>query len=192
MDILKTAQAAVAAVSGELGALRDKKNSLSQRLIAIDAEIERLRKLPIPIEDLRIYLKHFISQVGKEYASRAGIDQWLRRRTHDQPLDERGWDEFEDADGKILSMEYRFMPEGGTLHTANIRALCFFFPDVVEEKLWNHFMERIANGWKQADVPSVAQRREQIAQLQEERDAVDGEYQQVKQSIDEIQNALNL
>ena len=192
MDVLKTAQAAVAAVSGELGTLRDKKSSLGQRLIAIDAEIERLRKLPIPKEDLRIYLKHFVTQMGKKYASVSNIDQWLRRRTYDHPLDERPWDAFEDADGNIRPMENYFLPEGGTLHSANVRALCFFFPEVVEEKLWSHFMERIAKGWKQADVPPVELRREQIKQLSEERETVQAEYDQVSKSMAEIQEALKL
>ena len=192
MDMLKTAQAAVAAVSGELGTLRDKKNSLGQRLVAIDAEIKRLRKLPILKEDLRIYLKHFVTQVGKEYASRAGIDQWLRRRTDDHPLDERPWEGFEDADGNVGSMEYHFMPAGGALHTANVRALCFFIPDVVEEKLWNHFMGQIARNWKHVDVPPVALRREQIKQLGEERETVKAEFDQVSKSLAEIQEALKL
>ena len=190
MDVLKTAQAAVAAVSGELATLRDKKNSLGQRLIAIDTEIARLRKLPLKKEDLRIYLKHFVTQTGKEYASGANIDQWLRRRTGDHPLDESPWERFEDADGKVGSMEYAFMPEGGTLHTASIRALSFFFPDVVEEKLWNHFMERIAHRWNQVDVPPVALRREQIKQLSEERETVQTEYDQVNKYLAEIQEAL--
>lgn len=190
MDVMKTAQAAVAAVSGELGTLREKKNSLGQRLIAIDAEIERLRKMPINKEDFRVYLDNFIDEQAKEYGQGTSLNQWLKRGEFEHPLDEQAWSFFEDEDGVMKTLY--LMPDHGSLRTTGFKTLCFFFPEVVKEKLWQHFLEGAARRWTHQDIPPVAQRREQIAQLEAERETVDGEYLQVNRSIAEIQEALKL
>lgn len=190
MNILRTAQAAVVAVSGELGALRDQKNSLGARLIAIDAEIERLRKLPINKEDFRVYLDNFIDEQAKEYAQGTSLNQWLKRGEFEHPLDEQAWSFFEDEDGVMKTLH--LMPDHGSLRTTGFKTLCFFFPEVVKEKLWQNFLDGVARRWTHQDTPPVAQRREQITQLEAERETVDSEYQQVKRSIAEIQEALKL
>lgn len=70
-------------------------------------------------------------------------------------------------------------------------AWSFFAPELVTQKLTEQLRKDAGSKWMPPDAPFVADRRVLIAQLAQEREAVEDELESVTQSIAEIETALS-
>ena len=194
MSILNTAKAALAAVSGELTGLREQQKAKLARLSEIDSQVQALRESPINLEDFKGYVAKFIESQGASFASRLNLREWYRpknRDHHDASRVATPWRSFEDEDGNYRETAIP-LPDHSSLGSTNtLGFLCYFVPERVTEKLCDQLQREAGQRWGNADVVPVAQRRSLIAELEQEREAVEDELQSVTQSIAEITGALN-
>lgn len=191
------AKAALAAVSEELQTLRDQQEAKRTRLGEIDAQVAALRAAPLSLEDFQGYLAKVVAERGREYGQGIGFREWVRpnRQTgHDShvPAFEKPWSQFEDEDGNPVASAIIFPDRSILWKSGGFDALCFFAPEMVTEKLAEQLQSEVGSKWGASAAPSVAERRALIAQLEEEREAVEDELQSVAQSIAEITGTLNL
>ena len=194
MGIMDTAKAALAAVSGELKGLREEQKAKRTRLSEIDSQVQALRKAPISLEDFGSYLASFVSMSGSAFGKSIRFREFVKApREFHVPRYQIPWDRFEDADGNI-SENAISLPDNSSLLGAHdvFGAWCFFAPEIVTQKLTAQLQQDAGNKWLPPDAPPVAKRRELIAQLEQEREAVEDELQSVTQSISEISSVLGV
>ena len=191
------AKAALAAVSEELTTLRSQQEAARSRLGQIDAQVGALRAAPLSLDDFQGYLAKVVAERGDAYGQGIGFREWVRpnRQTgHDAhvPSFERPWSQFEDEDGHPVASAIAFPDRSNLWKSGGFDALCFFAPEMVTQKLAAQLQGDVGRKWVAPDAPPVADRRALIAQLEEEREAVEDELARVTRSIAEISGALNL
>ncbi|QOK91993.1 hypothetical protein HF908_11200 [Ralstonia pseudosolanacearum] len=184
--IKETLQSAISTVTGQLSKFKEDLDATNFQIGTVEAQIQKLRGMPISLDDWGISLREFIRQKGGEYRP----DLANRLMSHfrgDIPANKRPWEEFEDADGNPQAVS---LPSN-VLHVQDAEVvMCFYFPDVVHDRLMAHLRERIGGQWGNQELPTVEERRKLIAELTTRRDALVEQRAKLRASIDEISAAL--
>ena len=197
MGILGTAKAALAAVSGELAALREQRNAKLARLSEIDGQVQALRDSPVSLEDFQGYIASFVAKRGTAFGASIRLREWVRANRgtgYDQhtPVYQTPWHSFEDADGSLRDSAISLPDHSSLLGGGDsFGAWCFFAPELVTQKLTEQLRKDVGSKWVPPDAPSVAERRTLVAKLAKERCTVGDGLESVTQSIAEITTALN-
>ncbi|KAF7598389.1 MAG: hypothetical protein CGU28_12115 [Candidatus Dactylopiibacterium carminicum] len=69
-------------------------------------------------------------------------------------------------------------------------AMCFFFPDVVYDRLMAHLKERVGQRWGNEGMPPVEERRKTVAELESQRTALLEKRRTLEGEINKISTAL--
>ena len=196
MGILGTAKAALAAVSGELTTLREQRKAKHARLSEIDGQVQALREAPISLEDFQGYIASFVARSGSAFGQSIRLRDGVKANRgtgYDLhvPVYQTPWSRFEDEDGNTIDSAVSLPDRSSLLGGGDaFGAWCFFAPELVAQKLTEQLRKDAGNKWVPPDAPSVAERRVLIAQLAQQRGAVEDGMESVTQSIAEIETAL--
>ncbi len=182
MDAIKTLKSALSTVTGQLSKLKDELTDTDRQIGIINAQIEELRDMPINLEDWGSFLKASIQMQGEKYRP------WLEGQlTGSREQNKTPWHSFEGG-GVVSIGDYR---SGMSVHQDDAyEALCFFFPEVVHERLMTRFRERIGKRWGNEDLPTIEERRKTISVLEAQHVALVEKRNALQAEIGEISTAL--
>lgn len=186
MEVTKTLKSALSTITGQLSKLKEELAETNLQIDAIGAKIQELRGMPLSLEDWSIYLKDLIQKRADSYfpGLAAGL---CRSYRGDDPHNQRPWSAFEDDDANprpLYLTDDIFSP----MHLGE--AMCFFFPEVIYDRLMTRLKERVGNRWGNDDLPTVQERRKTIAELEAQRSALLEKRGTLEGEIGEISTAL--
>lgn len=179
----------------ELSSRRARIAEINTEISEAAAQTEALRKAPISLDDLSVYLEAHIHKLGMDWIGSAkDITRKDRLNSHDSHVaNTRTWQEFEPVVGEINGGQYFFNENTGPQYRdtrAGFHMLCFFFPVLVHERLMAVYREHSGASFGNTDLPSVAERRATVAaneqligQLQEEKTTIEAEIKLMTEGI---------
>lgn len=186
MDITKHLKVALSTVNGTLSKLKAELLDTNTQISGLTAKMSHLSQMPISLDDWGSYLKAAIDKraeshmrfVHEDLIQSVRFDGGIAR--NQQP-----WSYFEDnVEDQLFNM--KLFPENGCV----IRAMCFFFPDVIHERVMSRLKESLGTRWGNDDLPSVEERRKLVAEMQEKRKELERKRADLEAQIDEISGAL--
>lgn len=192
MGIAKNLMGALQAVAGDLEKLRARMGPLQERLAEIDGQVRSLREAPISLEEYAGYVAKFVASRGRLHGQGLRLRELVRpnRGTGFDahvPAYLKPWESFESEDGSFVESSIQFSDSSNVWRSGDVfGALCFFAPELVAERLHQQLHDDVSDKWAPTDSPPIAQRRALIAQLDQERGAVEAELGEVTQAIDTI------
>lgn len=176
----------------------DNVNALRTHAAEIVAQIRKEGEAPVSLQDFGEYLRQWISARGVAYAAALNAAALLRQdyenRPNDPPLSRCSLTQL-DAMG--IGRDARFRLFGNLSVTVRydgvnpIDMLCFFFPELVFEKLRAEIETACAAGWPSGVHAPLAERRKKIAELARERAALLAQINDIQAEIDEADAALS-
>ncbi|UDM15861.1 hypothetical protein [Vogesella sp. XCS3] len=187
MDITKNLKAALSTINGTLVKLKEELLETNSQISSLNARIYNLSQMPISLDDWGSYLKSEIDKKAKAHLPYIH-EELIQSSPHRQQIgrNQQPWSHFEDHRADQLFNLCLFPEQGGVL-----RSMCFFFPDVVYERVMSHLKERIGNKWGNDDLPTVEERRKLVTEMQQQREALERKRAELEAQIDEISGALS-
>lgn len=141
----------------------------------------KLRSDPISLDDYSGYLKKEISRSAMSFEQ-----EWLASRNRNGQAHNRvAWDDFEAGGVPLLR---GLFGEGFSMSE-----LCFFFPDVVHDRLMSS-LRRHQSGprtWGNEDKPAAAARREKLKDLEVEAKQLEQQQADFQSQLIQINQALS-
>lgn len=175
---------ALNAVKNNLASLNEQKEKLSRRISEINGEITTLQDMPLSLNDYCSFIPEYIERFGQEeYQS---FKRNLCNGSGSEGNAER-WGNLESENGDISGL-FRLVGLGGNISPADtgmavMRKLCFFFPDVVANRLIEALEKDKSVAWGNDKLPSLAERRKTVAALVSERTGLESELAAVSEEI---------
>lgn len=179
-------QSALSAFQQAVAEARAQHTATLETIAKIKAEIRRLQDMPVSRADFSLLLKEHIAaqaeSTGKGFA-RDLLE--VKRNFNDKNIIERpafnkrGMAQLEvirygGRPDWLFSYNRVSSPSGGLLAAGNLEGgklqslLCWLLPDVVHDRIMQAVDDTIGGTWGNEGLPSVAERRERIADLQAE------------------------
>ncbi len=186
MEVTKTLKSALSTITGQLSKLKEELADINHQINVTGSLIQELRSMPLSLEDWGSYFKAGIQKRAESYfpGLAAGL---LRHYRGDDPHNQRPWSTFERDDGSTPPI---YLPDDifSPMHYGE--AMCFFFPEVIYERLMARLKESVGHRWGNEDLPTVEERRKTIAELEAQRAALLEKHRALEGEIEEISTAL--
>lgn len=170
-------EAAMAAIRSRVQDLRAQIAAKQSERQALAEEVMLIEQWPVCFEDWLPALKDYIQACGRRAAPSAQI---LRvRGPYTKPFNKRRAAEV--GDGEMLFHEVIGLSPDDAAKSP-FDALCFYFPEVVFERLSEHYREA-AQSWGNEEFPRVAERKARKAELESKMQALDTELQGLREQL---------
>ena len=170
-------------------------NTLRQRTAEIEGQITEIGAAPVNLEDFFPKLRAWIDAKGKAYA-RALMAGGLLRHDSLHGIGDTSFSRCSLAGLDAMVINDRTHLFGGLSNTSRpdvsstFEALCFFFPDLVLEKLCEEVRTACGSAWGNDQVPAQ-ERRMVIAGLLSERHEIKKRMETIQGEINEVESAIN-
>ena len=171
-------------------------NALRLRVAEIGEQIRKVGAAPVNLEEFGEYLRKWISARGAAYGAALHTTGLLNvdsiGRQDDLPLFRCGLERLDE-----MVIDARFRMFGSLSVTVRYDAsnpfdmLCFFFPEVVFEKLSAEIKTTCGAAWKNGAQPPIAERRKKIEELTIERNVLIAKIKDIQAEIDDADAALS-
>lgn len=187
MEIAKNVQSALTTISGTLAKLKEELVATNCQINSINAQISELESMPISLEDWGTYFKSAIEKKASEHLPFVQ-DELIASNPHrgHTARNQQPWSWYEsDSHDQMFNLAL-FPSDGGSM-----RAMCFFFPEVIYERVMARLKERVGAQWGNEDFPSVVERQKTIAVLAEQRQALKERQEALEFQINKISGALS-
>ena len=171
-------------------------NALRLRVAEISEKIRKVGEAPINLEDFGEYLRKWISARGAAYGAALNPAALLSAdtgsRPDDQPLFRCSLARLDE-----MGMDARFRMFGSLSVTTRYDGcnpfdmLCFFFPEMVFEKLRTDIKTACGAAWPDGAQAPIAERRKVVAELARERDGLTAKIKGIQAEIDDADAALS-
>ena len=186
MEVAKTLKAALSTINGTLGKLKEELADTNRQIGSIEGQITDLRTMPISLEDWGGYLKTAIEEKAAKHLPMLA-HKLLAPYSHTGERAENTlpWSFFENKENNILFDKGLFPEQGSVLN-----AMCFFFPDMIYERLMERLRACVGDRWGNESYPTVDERRKTIDTLSAQRTVLIERRGVLEAEIDEIQAAL--
>ncbi|EEW4293828.1 hypothetical protein NZL45_001959 [Escherichia coli] len=187
MKLFDKANDALKLVQDSLNALLSRRTELLERIEEKNAKIKALRDMPMSLDDFCSFIPHFVKDSGnKAYPALYSFN----REANQMP-----WSHPENEDGEINPGHF-FIRNVGGAESGNtginfFNKMCFFFPDVVSQRLIEALKAEDGGQWGNESFPAVAERRQQVATLRDERTAIEKELEDVNGEIARISTVVD-
>jgi len=180
-------QSALSTISGTLTKLKDELVATNCQINSINAQISELEKMPISLDDWGKYFKATIEKKANEHLPFVH-DELITSNPHrgHTARNQQPWSWFEE-NRYDQAFNLTLFPEQGS----PLRAMCFFFPEVVYERVMARLKERIGSQWGNEDLPSVEERRKTVAELAQQCQVLDERRAELEGQINEISGVLS-
>ena len=171
-------------------------NALRLRVAEISEKIRKVGEAPINLEDFGEYLRKWISARGAAYGAALNPAALLSADTFSRP-DDLPLSRCSLARLDEMGMDARFRLFGSLSVTARydecnpFDMLCFFFPDMVFEKLRTEIKTACGAAWPDGAQAPIAERRKVVAELARERDGLTAKIKDIQSEIDDADAALS-
>ena len=171
-------------------------NALRLRVEEIGEQIRKVGAAPVNLEEFGEYLRKWISARGAAYGAALHTTGLLNvdsiGRQDDLPLFRCGLERLDE-----MVIDARFRMFGSLSVTVRHDAcnpfdmLCFFFPEVVFEKLSAEIKTTCGAAWENGAQPPIAERRKQIEELTIERNVLIAKIKDIQAEIDDTDAAIS-
>ena len=171
-------------------------SALRVRVAEISEKIRKVGEAPINLEDFGEYLRKWISARGAAYGAALNPAALLSAdtgsRPDDQPLFRCSLARLDE-----MGMDARFRMFGSLSVTTRYDGcnpfdmLCFFFPEMVFEKLRTDIKTACGAAWPDGAQAPIAERRKVVAELARERDGLTAKIKGIQAEIDDADAALS-
>lgn len=187
MDITKNLKAALSTINGTLTKLKEELVETNSQISALNAKIYHLSQMPISLDDWGKYFKAAIEKKGESHLPFVH-DELIHSNPHRGHIarNQQPWAHFEENRADQLFNMGLFPEQGSPLS-----AMCFFFPDMIYERVMARLKERIGAKWGNDDLPPVEERRKLVAEMQQQLEALKQKRAELEAQIDEISGALS-
>ena len=171
-------------------------NALRLRVAEIGEQIRKVGEAPINLKDFGEYLRKWISARGAAYGAALNPAALLSADTFSRP-DDLPLSRCSLARLDEMGMDARFRLFGSLSVTARyddcnpFDMLCFFFPDMVFEKLRTEIKTACGAAWPDGAQAPIAERRKVVAELARERDGLTAKIKDIQSEIDDADAALS-
>ena len=171
-------------------------SALRVRVAEISEKIRKVGEAPINLEDFGEYLRKWISARGAAYGAALNPAALLSADTFSRP-DDLPLSRCSLARLDEMGMDARFRLFGSLSVTARyddcnpFDMLCFFFPDMVFEKLRTEIKTACGAAWPDGAQAPIAERRKVVAELARERDGLTAKIKDIQSEIDDADAALS-
>ena len=171
-------------------------NALRLRVAEISEKIRKVGEAPINLEDFGEYLRKWISARGAAYGAALNPAALLSADTFSRP-DDLPLSRCSLARLDEMGMDARFRLFGSLSVTARyddcnpFDMLCFFFPEMVFEKLRTDIKTACGAAWPDGAQAPIAERRKVVAELARERDGLTAKIKDIQSEIDDADAALS-
>lgn len=171
-------------------------NALRLRVAEISEKIRKVGEAPINLEDFGEYLRKWISARGAAYGAALNPAALLSADTFSRP-DDLPLSRCSLARLDEMGMDARFRLFGSLSVTARyddcnpFDMLCFFFPEMVFEKLRTDIKTACGAAWPDGAQAPIAERRKVVAELARERDGLTAKIKGIQAEIDDADAALS-
>ena len=171
-------------------------NALRLRVAEIGEQIRKVGEAPINLEDFGEYLRKWISARGAAYGAALNPAALLNADTFSRP-DDPPLSRCSLARLDEMGMDARFRLFGSLSVTARyddcnpFDMLCFFFPEMVFEKLRTDIKTACGAAWPDGAQAPIAERRKVVAELARERDGLTAKIKGIQAEIDDADAALS-
>ncbi len=171
-------------------------NALRVRVAEISEKIRKVGEAPINLEDFGEYLRKWISARGAAYGAALNPAALLSADTFSRP-DDLPLSRCSLARLDEMGMDARFRLFGSFSVTARyddcnpFDMLCFFFPEMVFEKLCAEIKTACGAAWPNGAQLPLAERRKQMGELARERDGLTAKIKDIQAEIDDADAALS-
>lgn len=194
MTLVTKASAAINIVTESLKTLLEQKKHIITSIESKKAEIEKLYKMPVSLDDYCSLLKQSLAEHGKNELDRT-LGKLNYKRTGDTIFPDShtwkksSWEELETRNGvisaEILPIEGRELG-GDYIERRMFKFLCFFFHETLSEKLEAYIRENMADKWINGEHPPITERREKVKTLNTEIEVLETELTGVEDEIGRI------
>lgn len=187
MEIAKNLKAALSTITGQLSTLKDDLVETNSQLSGINAKIYNLKQMPISLDDWGKYFKAAIEKKASAHLPFVH-EELIQSNPHRSQIarNQQPWSYFEENRFDQL-FNMGLFPEQGS----SLGAMCFFFPDVIYERVMARLKERIGTKWGNDDLPTVEERGKMLEELTQQREALEQKRADLEAQIDEISGALS-
>jgi hypothetical protein len=171
-------------------------SALRVRVAEISEKIRKVGEAPINLEDFGEYLRKWISARGAAYGAALNPAALLSADTFSRP-DDLPLSRCSLARLDEMGMDARFRLFGSLSVTARyddcnpFDMLCFFFPEMVFEKLRTEIKTACGAAWPDGAQAPIAERRKVVAELARERDGLTAKIKGIQAEIDDADAALS-
>jgi hypothetical protein len=171
-------------------------SALRVRVAEISEKIRKVGEAPINLEDFGEYLRKWISARGAAYGAALNPAALLSADTFSRP-DDLPLSRCSLARLDEMGMDARFRLFGSLSVTARyddcnpFDMLCFFFPEMVFEKLRTEIKTACGAAWPDGAQAPIAERRKVVAELARERDGLTAKIKDIQAEIDDADAALS-
>ena len=187
MEITKNIQSALSTISGMLAKLKDELVATNCQINSINAQISEMEKMPISIDDWGKYFKAAIEKKANEHLPLVHDELITSNPNRDHiARNQQPWSWFE-GDRYDQAFNLTLFPAQGS----PLRAMCFFFPEVIYERVMARLKERIGSQWGNEDLPSVDERRKAVVELTQQRQVLEVRRAELEGQINEISGVLS-
>ncbi|OQS37615.1 hypothetical protein [Chromobacterium haemolyticum] len=187
MDIAKNLKAALSTINGTLAQLKDELAETNAQVRGIESKISELRKMPISLDDWGKYFKAAIEKKAESHLPYVH-EELMQSNPHRDHIarNQQPWAHFEENRADQLFNMGLFPEQGSPLS-----AMCFFFPDMIYERVMARLTERIGTKWGNDDLPLVEERRKLVVEMQQQLDALKEKRAELEAQINDISGALS-
>lgn len=177
-------QDAIASIASRITELKEAERSIEAELKVVLDERKALLTSPISFEDYLSFVDDWVDRRARAYEQGARFGDLLRRPRGQDDNNWKGppsvwaWARFESEDGiKSYNFENALGDYSNLIRGNDVfGALCFFFADIVKDRLHLSLGKQIGGEWGNKDAMPLAQRRVRMEELDD--------------LIDEIQDRL--
>ena len=187
MEIAKNVQSALSTISGTLVKLKEELIATGCQINSINAQIAELESLPISLDDWGKYFKSAIEKKANEHLPFVH-DELIASSPHrgHTARNQQPWSWYEtDSYDQMFNLAL-FPSDGGSL-----RAMCFFFPEVIYERVMGRLKERIGSKWGNEDLPSVDERKKSVTELTQQRQELEERKAELEHQVNKISGVLS-
>ncbi|WP_054074426.1 hypothetical protein [Comamonas testosteroni] len=187
MEIAKNVQSALSTISGTLAQLKEELISTGCQINSVNAQIAELESMPISLDDWGKYFRSAIEKKAGEHLPFVH-DELIASSPHrgHTARNQQPWSWYEsDSYDQVFNLAL-FPSDGGSL-----RAMCFFFPEVIYERVMERLRERIGAQWGNEDLPSVDARSKSVAELVQQRQTLEERRAELELQINKISGVLS-
>ncbi|OZI13718.1 hypothetical protein CE195_13375 [Sodalis-like symbiont of Philaenus spumarius] len=195
MKLFKKANDAINLVKESLNTLVSRKNEITAVIASKNAEIDAFYAMPVCLDDYCSLLDGAVKAMGHNALSGVCFSLSYSPSMHRYRVwKNSAWKELEDEEGIVqegmIPGVNREME--GEIQKEIFKHFCFFFPELVAQKLAVFLKENLAEDWGNNDYPSLNERREKIAVLRSDIAVLEQELGEVNEEINRIDKIVEI
>ncbi|POD94216.1 hypothetical protein BV924_16425 [Pectobacterium odoriferum] len=180
-------------VKATLSEYLNKKEKLKNKINDINLRIGELQSMPMSLDDYCTFIPDFINRFGSNVFS--SLKRSMTNSYNNSEGNSEAWGNVEKENGEVVGLT-RLLGFSGLAKSDDnnleiLRYLCFLFPDEIAGKVIEALKNDTSTAWGNESLPPIAERREMVKELVEQRTSLEKELSDVSTEIQSINSLFS-